>query len=67
MRGYGEENVQFLPLACYSSRWDTETLYYESKTFWPLKEYRVRNRGGIERLVNPEYIAYSAMTLLPIQ
>lgn len=65
MRGYGEENVQFLPLACYSPRWNIEISYYESKTFWSLEEYRVRSRGGIERLVNLECIAYSAMTLLP--
>jgi len=63
--GYGEENVQFLPLACYSMRWNIEKSYYESKTFWSLGEYRVRSREGIERLVNLECIAYSAMTLLP--
>ncbi len=39
--------------------------YYESKAFWSLEEYRVRSRVGIERLVNLECIAYSAMTLLP--
>ena len=65
MRSYGEENVQFLPLACYSPRWNIEVSYYESKTFWSLEEYRVRSREGIERLVNLECIAYSAMTLLP--
>ncbi len=65
IRGYGEENVQFLPLACYSPRWNIETSYYESKTFWSFEEYRVRSREGIERLINLECIAYSAMTLLP--
>ena len=65
MRGYGEENEQFLPLACYSLRWNIEISYYESKTFWSLEEYCVRSRKGIERLVNLECIAYSAMTLLP--
>jgi len=65
IRGYGEENVQFLPLACYSSRWNIEVSYYESKTFWSFEEYRVRSREGIERLINLECIAYSAMTLLP--
>lgn len=65
MRGYGEENKQFLPLACYSLRWNIETSYYESKTFWSLEEYRVRSREGIERLVNLECITYGAMTLLP--
>ena len=65
IRGYGEEKKQFLPLACYSPRWNIEISYYESKTFWSLEEYRVRSREGIERLVNLECIAYSAMTLLP--
>ena len=65
IRGYGEENKQFLPLACYSPRWNIEVSYYESKTFWSLEEYRVRSREGIERLINLENIAYSAMTLLP--
>ncbi len=65
IRGHGEENVQFLPLACYPLRWNIEVTYYESKTFWSLEGYRVRSREGIERLVNLECIAYSAMTLLP--
>ena len=65
IRGYGEENEQFLPLACYSPRWNIEISYYENKTFWSLEEYRVRSREGIERLINLECIAYSAMTLLP--
>lgn len=65
IRSYGEENVQLLPLACYSPRWNIEVSYYESKTFWSLEEYRVRSHEGIERLINLECIAYSAMTLLP--
>ena len=63
--GYGEENEKFLPVACYSPRCNIEVSYYESKTFWSLEEYRVRSRESIERLVNLECIAYSAMTLLP--
>lgn len=65
IRGYGEENEQFLPLACYSPRWKIEISYYESKTFWSLEEYHVRSREGTERLVNLECIAYSSITLLP--
>ena len=65
LRGYGEENKQFLPLACYFLRWNIEISYYESKVFWSLEGYRVRSREGIERLINLENIAYSAMTLLP--
>ena len=65
IRGYGEENKQYLPLACYSPRWNIEISYYEGKAFWSLEDYRIRSREGIERLVNLECIAYSAMTLLP--
>ena len=65
IRGYGEENKQYLPLACNSPRWNIEISYYEGKAFWSLEDYRVRSREGIERLVNLECIAYSAMTLLP--
>ncbi len=65
IRGYGEEGKKFLPIACYSPRWNIEVSYYESKTFWSLEEYRVRSRSGIERLINLECMAYSAMTLLP--
>ena len=57
--------ICYLPLACYMPRWDIEVSYYENKAFWSLEEYRVRSREGIERLVNLECIAYSAMTLLP--
>lgn len=65
MREYGEEKKQYLPLACYLLRWKIETSYYESKIFWSLGEYRVRSCRGIERLINLECVAYSAMTLLP--
>lgn len=63
MRGYGEENVQFLPFVCYTTRWNIEVSCYESKTFWLLEEYRVWSRESIERLINLECIAYSTMTL----
>lgn len=56
VRGYGEENVQSLPLACYSPRWNIETSYYESKTFWALEEYRVRSRGGIGQQIQASII-----------
>ena len=63
MRGYVKEKSSTLLLACYLLRWKIETSYYESKTFWSFEEYRVRSRKGIERLMNLECIAYSAMTL----
>ena len=65
IREYGKEDIRYLPLACYMLRWDIEVSYYENKTFWSLEEYRVRSREGIERLINLECMAYSAMTLLP--
>ena len=63
MREYGEEKKQYLPLSCYLLHWRIETSYYESKTFWSFEKYRVWNCKGIERLINLECIAYSAMTL----
>lgn len=63
--GYGKEDIQYLPLACYMLRWNIEISYYENKTFWSLEEYRVRSREGIERLTNLLAVSYSAMTLLP--
>lgn len=64
IRGYGEESIRFLPVACYSPQWNIEASYYESKTIWSLKEFRVRSRKDIERLINMERLAYSAITLL---
>ena len=62
---YGAENILYLPLAWYRLRWDIEISYYEEKTFWSIKEYRIRSREGIERLINLISLSYSAMTLLP--
>ena len=44
-----------------------ETSYYEQKTFWSLCSYMVRNRSGIERMINLINIAYCAMKILPYQ
>lgn len=54
-----------LPLGLYSIRWDTETGYYETKTFWSFKDYMVRSAVGIERLTNLICISYAACKLLP--
>ena len=62
---YGKENKNYLPIGLYSLRWNIEVSYYEEKTFWSLENYHVRSSCGIERLVNLQSIAYSAMTLLP--
>ena len=62
---YGKENPMYLPMGFYEMRWEIEVSYYEEKTFWSMESYRVRSGCGIERLINLQTIAYSAMTLLP--
>ncbi len=64
IRKYGEEDSNYLPLACYQLRWNIEVSYYEGKTFWSLEECRIRSREGIERLINLLAVSYSAITLL---
>ncbi len=46
-------------------RWAIEVAYYEQKQFWSLRDYRVRTRNGIERLVNLLTLTYAFMKLLP--
>lgn len=54
-----------LPLGLFSLRWNIETSYYETKTFWSFRDYMVRSRKGIERLSNLICISYAAVRLLP--
>lgn len=54
-----------LPVGVYSIRWNIETGYYETKTFWSFKDYMVRSVRGIERLSNLICISYAACKLLP--
>ena len=54
-----------LPLGLFSLRWNIETSYYETKTFWSFQDYMVRSAKGIERLVNLICISYAAVHLLP--
>ena len=35
-----------LPLGLFSLRWNIETNYYETKTFWSLCDYMVRSING---------------------
>ena len=63
----GSDHMQYIPLLCYSFRWNIEVSYYEQKTFWSLCSYMVRSRKGIELLVNLINIAYCAMKILPYQ
>ena len=46
-------------------RWNIETSYYETKTFWCFRDYMVRSVKGIERLSNLICISYAAVKLLP--
>ena len=54
-----------LPLGLFSLRWNIETSYYETKTFWSFRDYMVRSVKGIERLSNLICISYAAVRLLP--
>ena len=54
-----------LPLGLFSLRWNIETSYYETKTFWSFRDYMVRSEKGIERLSNLTCISYAAVRLLP--
>ena len=59
--------MKYIPLFCYSFRWNIEVSYYEQKMFWSLCHYMVRSRKGIELLVNLVNITYCAMKILPYQ
>ncbi|MCI6124844.1 MAG: hypothetical protein MR738_01895, partial [Enterocloster clostridioformis] len=61
------ERMQFIPLLCYTFRWNIEVSYYEQKTFWSLCSYMLRSRKGIEMLVNLINISYCVMKILPYQ
>ena len=63
----GSECMQFIPLLCYTFRWNIEVSYYEQKTFWSLCSYMLRSRKGIEMLVNLINISYCVMKILPYQ
>ena len=54
-----------LPLGLFTLRWNIETSYYETKTFWSFRDYMVRSVTGIERLTNLVCISYAAVRLLP--
>lgn len=54
-----------LPLGLFTLRWNIETSYYETKTFWSFRDYMVRSVRGIERLINLISISYAAVCVLP--
>lgn len=62
---YGKADEMLLPLSIYAVRWHIETAFYEQKTYWGLRDYKVRSKQGIERLMNLLTVCYSLMTLLP--
>ncbi len=66
-QAYALTNTAFLPLAIYSLRWNIEVVFYELKTFWALRDYMLRSRDGIERLLNLISIVYGLTILLPWQ
>ena len=63
IRQYNECGM--LPMGVFSIRWNIETGYYETKTFWSFNNYMVRSAEGIERLTNLICISYAACKLLP--
>lgn len=65
-QAYIYTEIDFVPLAIYSLRWEIETSYLELKSFWAFREYRVRSRDGMEHLLNLQSLVYSVFSLLPI-
>lgn len=61
----GSSWMQYIPLFCYSFRWNIEISYYEQKLFWSLDKYMLRSKRGIETFINLINIAYCAMKILP--
>lgn len=43
----------------YHVRWSIEVIFYELKTFWSFKDYKVRNQRSIELLLNITCIAFT--------
>lgn len=52
-------------LHMYRIRWNVEVAFYELKTFWGLRLYKVRSAQGIDLLLNLIILSYSLMKLLP--
>lgn len=54
-----------LPLGFFSLRWDIETRYNETKTFWSFRDYMLRSVTGIEQISNLIAITYATVKPLP--
>lgn len=61
----GSTWMPYIPLFCYSFRWNIEISYYEQKLFWSLDKYMLRSKRGIETFINLINLAYCAMKILP--
>lgn len=53
-----------LLLGVYSIRWNIETGYYKTKTFWSFNDYKIRSAKGIERFINLIGISYAVCKIL---
>lgn len=65
LRNVSSKEMEFYPLKLYRLRWAIETGYYEQKSFWSLKDYRVRSKTAIEHMVNLVNLAHGIMRILP--
>lgn len=64
-RKFVAADAELAPLAVYSLRWAIETSYLELKSFWDFREYRVRSKEAVERLLNLQSLVYGVLSLLP--
>ena len=62
---YASTDRMFTALAIYCFRWNIEKIYFELKTFWNFREYKLRSKTGIERLVNLQTLTYALLSMLP--
>ena len=64
-KAFANAGVIFNVLAIYCFRWNIEKIYFELNTFWNFREYKLRSRVGIERLVNLQTLTYALLSMLP--
>jgi len=62
---FASADKMFTALAIYCYRWNIEKVYFELKTFWNFREYKLRSRIGIERLLNLQTLTYALLSMLP--
>ena len=55
----------FTALAIYCYRWNIEKLYFELKSFWNFRDYKLRKKVGIERMLNLQTLTYALLSMLP--